>query len=181
MANAAFSTHIKVVFGESLIASSAATLSVMALEVPVWAMFVGWISFFTRGLNLKQGAINLACVLVGVALGIAAAYAMSVLTPLLGAYAITAVVLAITVVALSLAKMPVFNNLLGFFLGLVMYFASHEPPSAAAFGMLSMAAMVGTVAAFLAHSLQQWIRQSAGGRGSAGPAVSRPGLTKKES
>lgn len=42
-----------------VIASLAATLSVVTFDVPVWAMFVGWISSFTRGLNLKQGAINL--------------------------------------------------------------------------------------------------------------------------
>lgn len=106
MANNALSDHLKIVIGESVIASSAATLSVMAFEVPVWAMFVGWISFFTRGLNLKQGVINLACVLIGVALGIAAAQVMAVLTPVLGSYAISAVVFAVTVIALSLAKRP---------------------------------------------------------------------------
>ena len=161
MANKALSTHVKVVIGESVIASSAATLSVMALEVPVWAMFVGWISFFTRGLNLKQGAINLACVLIGVILGIGAAHAMAVLTPYLGSYAISAVVFAITVIALSLAKAPMFNNLLGFFLGLVAYFASHHPPSLATFGMLALAAMLGATAAFLAHALQKRIQQGA--------------------
>ncbi|ENO89275.1 DUF1097 domain-containing protein [Thauera linaloolentis] len=161
MASNAFSTHLKVVIGESVIASSAATLSVMAFEVPVWAMFVGWISFFTRGLNLKQGAINLACVLIGVTLGIGAAHAMAALTPILGSYAISAVVFAITVVALSLAKAPVFNNLLGFFLGLVAYFASHQPPSITTFGMLALAATLGATAAFLAHSLQKRVHQNA--------------------
>ena len=161
MANNAFSTHLKVVIGESVIASSAATLSVMAFEVPVWAMFVGWISFFTRGLSLKQGAINLACVLIGVTLGIGAAHAMAALTPILGSYAISAVVFAITVVALSLAKAPVFNNLLGFFLGLVAYFASHQPPSITTFGMLALAVTLGATAAFLAHSLQTRVHQNA--------------------
>lgn len=61
--------HLKIVLGESVVASSAATFSVMALELPVWAMFVGWIAFFTRGLNLRSGLVNLACVLIGLALG----------------------------------------------------------------------------------------------------------------
>ncbi|CAM3947871.1 DUF1097 domain-containing protein [Bordetella muralis] len=162
MAGNSASTHLKIVIGEAVIASSAATLSTAALEVPVWAMFVGWISFFTRGVNLKQGAINLACVLIGLALGIGAAHAMAVLTPLLGGYAISAVVFAVTGVALSLAKVPVFNNLLGFFLGLVAYFASHQPPSISAFTMLTVAATLGATAAFLAHALQKRIHQSAG-------------------
>lgn len=161
MANNPFSTHMKVVIAESVVASSAATLSVAALDVPVWAMFVGWISFFTRGMNLKQGAINLACVLIGVALGIGAAHAMTVLTPLLGSYALSAVVFAITGVALSLARAPAFNNLLGFFLGLVAYFASHQPPSLGAFTMLASAATLGTTAAFVAHTVQKHIQRSA--------------------
>lgn len=163
MANNAFSTHMKVVLGESVVASSAATLSVMAFDVPVWAMFVGWISFFTRGLNLRQGAINLACVLVGVILGIGAAHCMTALTPVLGSYAISVVVFGVTIVALSLAKAPVFNNLLGVFLGLVAYFASHQPPSVTTLGMLALAATLGATAAFLAHSLQKRMHQNAAG------------------
>lgn len=156
---AADSRFLKIVVGESVIASSAATLSVMALEVPVWAMFVGWISFFTRGMNLRQGIVNLACVLIGLMLGIGAAHATAALTPLLGDFAITAVVFAITVIALSLAHAPVFNNLLGFFLGLVAYFASHQPPSLPTFGMLATAAALGAVAACLAHGLQKRVQQ----------------------
>ena len=161
MASHSFFTYVKVVVGESLIASSAATLSVMAFDVPVWAMFVGWISFFTRGLNLKQGAINLACVLIGVTLGIGAAHTMSALSPHWGSYAISAVVFAITIIALSLAKAPVLNNPLGFFLGLVAYFALHRPPSMATFGILALATTLGATAAFLAHALQKHIQRSA--------------------
>jgi hypothetical protein len=161
MTSNSLSNNLKVVIGESVIATSAATLSVVALEVPVWAMFVGWIAFFTRGLNLKQGAINLACVLIGVGLGIGAAHAMSALTPHLGSYAISAVVFAITVIVLSLAKAPIFNNLLGVFLGLVAYFAMHQPPSFEIFGTLATATTLGAIAAFLAHALQKRINQKA--------------------
>lgn len=158
MSLASVGRHLKIVLGESVVASSAATLSTVVLEVPVWAMFVGWIAFFTRGLNLRHGVINLVCVLIGVGLGIGAAYVLAALGPRLGIYAITAVVFAITVVALSLAKVPVFNNLLGFFLGLVAYFASHLPPSLSTLVQLGLAAVVGAVAAFLAHAWQARIK-----------------------
>jgi len=155
MTGNAFSTHIKTVIGESVIASSAATLSVVAFEIPVWAMFVGWISFFTRGLSLRQGIINLACVLIGIVLGIGAAHAMAALAPYLGSYAMSAVVFAITIIALLLVKAPVVNNLPAVFLGLVAYFALHQPPSMGTFGTLTLATALGATAAFLAHSLQQ--------------------------
>ncbi|OZI23198.1 hypothetical protein CAL26_06900 [Bordetella genomosp. 9] len=146
--------HMKVVLGESIVASSAATVSTLALELPVWAMFVGWIAYFTRGLNLRSGLVNLACVLMGVALGMGAAHGLGALAPLLGDYAISAVVVAVTAVALSLARLPVFNNLLGFFLGLVAYFASHLPPTPTTFASLGLAAALGGVAAFCAHAWQ---------------------------
>lgn len=155
----AFGANVKVILGESVIASSAATISVMLLEVPVWAMFIGWISFFTRGMTLRQGLINLACLLTGMTLGIGAAHALSALTPYLGDYAITAVVFAITVVALSLAKAPIFNNPLCFFLGLVAYFAFHQPPTLTTFAQLALAAGLGVTAAFAAHSLQNAIQR----------------------
>jgi Protein of unknown function (DUF1097) len=161
MSRNAFATNAKVILGESVVASSAATISVMLLDVPVWAMFVGWISFFTRGLTLRQGLINFACLLMGVTLGIGAAHALSALSPHLGPYALTAVVFAITVVALSLAKAPVFNNLLCIFLGLVAYFAFHQPPAFSTFAQLALAAAVGVTAAFLAHSLQKTLQRRA--------------------
>lgn len=68
MAIHSWGRDLKVVLGESAVASTAATL-VLLLELPVWAMFVGWIAFFTRGLNVRSGLINLLCVLIGMALG----------------------------------------------------------------------------------------------------------------
>ena len=99
--------------------------------------------------------------MIGVLLGMGAAHATAALTPLLGGYAITAVVFAITSIVLCLARAPVFNNLLGIFLGLVAYFASHPPASPSTFGMLATAATLGAVAAYLAHALQKRIHQGA--------------------
>lgn len=151
-ASHSWNKHFRIVVGESLVASSAATLSAVVLELPVWAMFIGWISFFTRGFNFKAGLINLGCVLIGLSLGIAGAHLLGALSPHLGAYAIGAVVMVITVSALSLARLPVLNNLLGFFLGLVSYFASHLPPTPGSFASLSLAAAIGATAGFLAHA-----------------------------
>lgn len=85
------------------------------------------------------------------------------LNPLLGQYAITAVVMVVTALALSLARMPVLNNLLGFFLGLVVYFASHMPPSPGTFASLGLAAAIGSIAGFLAHEWQRRVRDSPAG------------------
>lgn len=152
-------TQVTITVGEAIIAALAATLSALVIEVPVWAMFVGWIAYFTRGLTLRHGVVNLTCVLAGIALGLGAGASMRALSPQLGAATLTLVVFATALVVLSLRRLPVFNNLLGFFLGLVAYFASHEPPAWTTFVDLALAAGIGAAAAFLAaslHSVSRW-------------------------
>ncbi|MDX3773348.1 DUF1097 domain-containing protein [Chromatiaceae bacterium AAb-1] len=157
-------TQFKIIAGESAVAAGAATLCALVLEVPVWAMFIGWISYFTRGFSLRHGVLNLASVLVGLVLGIGAALLLMLLNPLFGIYTISVVVMLVAMIALSLAKAPLVNNLLGFFLGLVAYFASHLAPSLAAFTELAVAITLGAIAAWLAHALQLRIQRAAANR-----------------
>ncbi|MFC4729213.1 DUF1097 domain-containing protein [Coralloluteibacterium thermophilus] len=153
--------YTRIVLGEAMVASLAATAAVMLLDVPIWAMFVGWIAYFTRGLSLRHGVLNLACVLMGVGLGMVAAHALAVAGPVLGAWAPGAVVFCITIVALSLGTLPYANNILACFLGLVAFFASHLPPTAGTWLLLAMATGLGTLAGWLAHALQRRIQRGA--------------------
>lgn len=139
---------------EATIATAAATLCALVLQVPVWAMFIGWIAFFTRGMTTKDGVINLLTVWIGLAIGIAAGQLTSVLTPLTGEGTLSLVVFMVALVVLSLRYAPVINNLLGLFLGLVSFFASHQPPNAETFFTLALAATVGIVAATCLSLLQ---------------------------
>lgn len=145
----------KVIFGLSVVASLTATISALLVDVPVWATFIGWIAFFSRGISARDGAINLACVLIGLILGIAAGAAGPALAPYLGAWTITLVVLLVTFVLLSLGLLPVINNLTGFFLGLVCYFASHLPPTLSTFVELGTAAVLGVAGGLLASLVQK--------------------------
>ncbi|GAB3380793.1 DUF1097 domain-containing protein [Azotobacter armeniacus] len=155
--------HFKVTAGESAVAILAATVSALHVEVPVWAMFIGWIAFFSRGGTVRHGLINLACVLVGLAIGMLGGAASAALMPHFGALTTSLVVFAVALVVLSLRLLPVFNNLLCFFLGLVCYFASHLPPSPATFSELGLATTLGALAALLASRVQQrWSGQPAG-------------------
>lgn len=42
----------------------------LALSLPVWAMFVGWIAFFSRGLTTRSTFENLGCVWLGLGMGL---------------------------------------------------------------------------------------------------------------
>ncbi|TLX59770.1 DUF1097 domain-containing protein [Stutzerimonas nosocomialis] len=145
--------HFKLTLGESAVAALAASFCALIVELPIWAMFIGWISFFTRAPGVRQGAINLACTLAGLALGMAAGAATAALSPTLGPLTVMPVVFVVAVLVLSTRRLAVFNNLLAFFLGLVSYFASHLPPTLLTFGELGGAATLGAVAGLLASRL----------------------------
>lgn len=145
----------KAFVGLSAVAALVATISALLIDVPVWATFIGWIAFFSRGITARDGAINLTCVLIGLLIGMAAALASGVLTPYLGGVTIAPVVLVATFILLSLGLLPVINNLTGFFLGLVCYFASHLPPTLDTLLELATAVALGVFGALMASLLQK--------------------------
>lgn len=149
-----FNSKVFALIREASIAAGAATLCALVLHVPVWAMFIGWIAFFTRGMTAKDGVITLLTVWIGIAIGIAAGQLTPVLTPLTGEWTLSLVVFVVALVVLSLRYVPVINNLLGLFLGLVSFFASHQPPKVETFFTLALAATVGVVAAICLSLLQ---------------------------
>ena len=85
----------------ALTASIAAGLSAV-LTLPVWAMFIGWVSFFTRGAGARDAVVNAACVALGLGFGMAAAWALGAVGPLLGALALPVAVFAVAIIVVSL-------------------------------------------------------------------------------
>lgn len=137
------------------VVAAAASALALVLELPVWAMFVGWVAFYTRGVTARDGVFNLVCVGLGVLIGKLAALAIGALSPAMGAMALPLVVLVVALVVVSLRGVPRLNNLLCYFLGLIAFFAIHQPPSLSLFGTLAGAAALGSAAAWTAHALQR--------------------------
>lgn len=162
----------KAFVGLSAVAALVATISALLIDVPVWAAFIGWIAFFSRGITARDGAINLTCVLIGLLIGMAAAFASAALTPYLGAWTIAPVVLIATFMLLSLGLLPRINNLTGFFLGLVCFFASHLPPTLDTFVELAVAAALGVFGALIASLVQKRLSGPAGPSGDV--SISQP-------
>lgn len=139
----------------TLVAALAAALAAatsLALSLPVWAMFIGWIAFFTRGLTIRGAIENLACVGIGLAVGVIASRTIAGLAPVIGpGLALPAVVFGVALVVVSLRGLPILNNLLGYFLGLVAWFAAHLEPSLESFAHLFTASTIGSAAGLLSH------------------------------
>tara|TARA_Y100000780_G_scaffold232123_1_gene261030 strand:- start:1365 stop:1877 length:513 start_codon:yes stop_codon:yes gene_type:complete len=142
----------------SLIAAVTATLSAIFLSVPVWATFMGWIAFFSRGMTARDALINLICALIGIAMGIVSGLISAALEPHSGILTITVVVFLATFVLMAAALLPIVNNVLAYFLGLVCYFASNLPPVFESWITLAIAMSVGVLgglSAKLAHTFFQ--------------------------
>ncbi|MCY1365761.1 hypothetical protein D9M69_526240 [compost metagenome] len=137
------------------VVAAAASAMALVLELPVWAMFVGWVAFYTRGATARDGVFNLVCVSLGLLIGKGAALAIAALAPIAGAAALPVVVLFVALGVVSMRSVPRLNNLLCYFLGLIAFFAVHQPPSLSLFATLAGAAALGSMAAWVAHLLQR--------------------------
>lgn len=134
--------------------AAAAAASAMTLSLPVWAMFIGWIAFYTRGFSAKSGIENVGCVGMGLVFGLSAALTISGLAPMLGLNLALPIVVFITaLIVVSLRGLPLMNNLLCYFLGLVSWFAAHLEPSFQSLLLLFSASVIGTVAGLVSHRL----------------------------
>lgn len=141
---------------EALVTAAAAAVVLLA-GLPLWVMFVGWISYYTRGVTPRDGALNYLCVLIGLAIGFGAGSALGRLGPEVTFFEQVAVIFGVALVVLSLRFLPKANNLLAFFLGLVTFFAAHAEPTLAALVPLAIAAAIGAAAGAVAHALQSRI------------------------
>lgn len=143
--------------GFSLIAAAvaaAAAFASVSFALPLWAMFVGWVAFFTRPPSLGNGATSLACIWLGVLFGMVAALLIGRLVPVMGNAAFPVVVFAVATVVVSLRAVPRANNVLSYFLGLITFFAAHEAPSLGIFVELAASSTLGAFAAWLSHQTQ---------------------------
>jgi|APMI01.1.fsa_nt_gi hypothetical protein len=138
----------------TVIAATIAALASAAshvLTLPVWAMFVGWIAFFLRGLKSKGSAFeDLACVALGTSIGVVAALSIPQLVPITGPTLVVPVLIFIVaLVVVALRGLPILNNLVGYFLGLVGWFAANWSPSIESLVQLFIAYIIGFAAGWV--------------------------------
>lgn len=140
-------------------AAIAATTSA-SLGWPVWAMFMGWVAFFTRGHSAKDAFYSYLCLAIGIVFGVAAALAVGALMPLIGSLAFGPVVFVVAIIVVSLRAAAPINNVPAYFLGLITFFAAHLEPGILAFSELAAVSGLGSFAAWTAHQLQSKITRA---------------------
>jgi hypothetical protein len=144
------------------VTASAAAAASAAFSLPVWAMFIGWIAFYTRGLNTRSAFENLACVGIGLVTGALAASAIPLVASVTGpALALPLVVLVVASFVVSLRGLPVMSNLLGYFLGMVAWFAAHLEPTLPHVLTLFFATAIGSLGGWISVRLPAYVARTA--------------------
>lgn len=136
-----------------VVAAAAAHLSTLA-AIPVWAMFMGWVAYFTRGHSGRDGLVNYLCLALGLLVGFGAVIALGLLGPMVGGFALPITVFGVAVLVVSLRALPALSNIPSMFLGVVSVFAAHAAPTLEAFAELGGASAIGSFAAWLASAVQ---------------------------
>ena len=145
----------------ALVAAAAAHISLTLAFAP-WAMFMGWVAYFTRTPSAAEGLRSFACVVIGLCIGAAATITVGALTPTLEGFAFPVTVFATALAVLAARGLPVLNNLLGYFIGLITYFAAHPEPGLLAIAELAGALGLGSLAGWLAQSVESRVRRMGG-------------------
>ncbi|MFK0274829.1 DUF1097 domain-containing protein [Ensifer sp. NPDC090286] len=143
----------------AFVAAMASGLS-LVLAIAPWAMFMGWIAYFTRKPSPAEGLRTYVCVVIGLSLGAISTLAVALLAPMLGALALPAVVFVTGSVVIVTRGLPWLNNLLGYFIGLVTFFAAHLEPTLATLSELAGATGLGSLAGWVAQIIESRTRRA---------------------
>ncbi len=140
----------------AVVAAFAATSSA-SLGWPLWARFMGWVAFYTRGHSAKDAFCSYLCLAAGIAMGVAAVLAVGMLVPATGPLAFGIVVFVVAMIVVSLRVAAPLNNIPAYFLGLITFFAAHLEPGLLAVAELLSVSGLGSVAAWWASRLQRQV------------------------
>lgn len=138
----------------AVVAAAAAGVS-DALALEVWIMFSGFIAWFTRPTSTRAGVHSLVCLWLGILLAAVSHRATGSLMPFAGSLALPLVVFAVAVLVVGLRTTRVVDNMLGWFLGLVTFFAAEPEPTLNSFVKLGLATALGGFAGWACQALNR--------------------------
>jgi hypothetical protein len=150
-----FSLQFTAITAAAAVTAAIAATTSASLGWPVWAMFMGWVAFFTRGHSAKEASYSYLCLAAGIVMGTGAVLSVGALMPLMGPFAFGVVVFVVAMIVVTLRVAAPVNNIPAYFLGLITFFAAHVEPGLLAVSELLGVSSLGTFAAWLAHRVQR--------------------------
>lgn len=126
-----------------------------ALQLAPWVMFAGWIAWFTRPTSLQDSLSAMVCLWLGMVLAGWAHMATAALAQPLGTLALPTVVFLVAVIVVGLRTTVVVDNMLGWFLGMVTFFAAEVEPALEGFVYLGAATAIGGAAGWACQAINR--------------------------
>jgi hypothetical protein len=153
-ANSSRSSFVRFTLIAAVIAAAAALLS-ESLGLHAWAMFVGWVAWFTRPGSAVLGIHSVITLWAGMILAVVGHVIVGFLAPHVGAAALPAAVFVLACVAVGMRATPVLNNMLAWFLGLIAFFALYADNALTGLLILAAASIIGAASGYLCQRLQR--------------------------
>jgi hypothetical protein len=120
-------------------------------NLPLWAMFLGWVVLHTSEVAWRKAIANWVNLLLGLALGMGATLCVEWLVPKVHLLALPFTVFMTTVIIVLVRAARPINNSIATFLGLIAFLACHMNPTFSTLYLLVAATTTGLVAAWIAH------------------------------
>lgn len=124
------------------------------LTIPAWAIFIGWVSYFVFAGSVKQGLLCFFHLVMGLFL---AALVIVLSTYLNVFFPDVALLIVVFVLAASLTfieSVKPFNNIPAYYIGMIVLFASANPPKLPVIFELSYVLAIGLFLGFLTVSIR---------------------------
>lgn len=123
-------------------------------DLPLGAVFFGWIAYFTRGTTLHDRIYNIACAITGLGFGIVALSLELRLDPALGIMSLPAALLLVAVCIQLMQWTTGVNSIPGYFLGVLTAFFPGAEISLDSYLLLTASICAGAFAAALPDILR---------------------------
>lgn len=149
-----FSSASFAITGATAVVAAISAVSSAMLGLEVWAMFLGWVVFFSRPTSFAQGLASMLCYWLGMVIALASVVAAGKLVPLMGPGAFGPVVFLVAIVVLSMRFVPLVNNIASWFVGLSAFYAAHLGTEPEPIVRIGLAGSYGVAAAWIAMSAQ---------------------------
>lgn len=137
------------------IVAATATYGTVSVALAAWALFVGWVAWFTRPQSTVQGVYAILCVWLGLIAAALGRLSVEALAPTLGDAALPLSVFVLASVAVVLREVPVVNNTLCWFLGMIAFFAAEPADIPTGLGELAAATAIGGLAGLVCLRLNR--------------------------
>lgn len=155
---------MKNVLASAVVALVAAVSSVICarLQIPVWAMFIGWIAFVAGGMSAKTAPPTFVCAIFGLLLGFVGAAIIGGATPSFGGdLALLVGVFVIVLAALLAQGLPFANLVICYFIGMTTFFASGLPPQISTLLVLGAGLLAGVASGLFATKVSGLVASAA--------------------